>query len=80
MSSTKSAMGHLLGGAGAIESVVCLLVLKEQFVPASLNIREVDPACQFDLIQEPRDTAVDTVLTNSFGFGGCNATLIFRKS
>lgn len=79
VSSTKSAMGHLLGGAGAIESVVCLLVLKEQFVPASLNIREVDPACQFDLIQEPRDTAVDTVLTNSFGFGGCNATLIFRK-
>ncbi|MCP5537913.1 MAG: beta-ketoacyl-[acyl-carrier-protein] synthase family protein [Akkermansiaceae bacterium] len=79
VSSTKSAMGHLLGGAGAIESVVCLLALREQFVPASLNIREVDPACRFDLVREPRDTAVDTVLTNSFGFGGCNATLIFRK-
>ena len=79
VSSTKSAMGHLLGAAGAIESAVCLLALQGQFVPASLNIRDVDPACQFDLIQEPRDAAVDTVLTNSFGFGGCNASLIFRS-
>lgn len=80
VSSTKSAMGHLLGGAGAIESVICLLALQEQLVPASLNIREVDPVCRFDLVQEPREVAVDTVLTNSFGFGGCNATLIFRAS
>ncbi|MBT8043773.1 MAG: beta-ketoacyl-[acyl-carrier-protein] synthase family protein, partial [Verrucomicrobiae bacterium] len=80
VSSTKSAMGHLLGGAGAIESVICLLALQEQMVPASLNIRDVDPACQFDLVQQPRETSFDTALTNSFGFGGCNATLIFRKS
>jgi len=79
VSSTKSAMGHMLGGAGAIESVVCILALQEQFVPASLNIRTLDPACRFDLVQEPRDAKLDTVLTNSFGFGGCNATLIFSN-
>lgn len=79
VSSTKSAMGHLLGGAGAIEAVICLLALQEQFVPASLNVRDVDPACQFDLVRKVRDTPLDTALTNSFGFGGCNATLIFRS-
>lgn len=80
VSSTKSAMGHSLGGAGAIESAICLLALEDQFAPASLNIRTPDPACQFDLVREPRDAKLDTVLTNSFGFGGCNATLIFRRN
>jgi len=80
VSSTKSAMGHLLGGAGAIESVICLLALKHQYLPASLNIREVDEACKFDLIREPREAKLNTVLTNSFGFGGSNASLIFRKT
>lgn len=79
VSSTKSAMGHSLGGAGAIESAICLLALEDQCVPASLNVRTPDPACQFDLVQEPREAEIDTVLTNSFGFGGCNATLIFRR-
>lgn len=80
VSSTKSAMGHALGGAGAIESALCLLALQQQMVPASLNIRVPDAACQFDLIQKPRATQLDTVLTNSFGFGGCNASLIFHRS
>lgn len=79
VSSTKSAMGHALGGAGAIESALCLLALKEQIVPASLSIRKIDAACQFDLVQTPRSAELDTVLTNSFGFGGCNASLIFRR-
>ncbi|BDS07770.1 3-oxoacyl-[acyl-carrier-protein] synthase 2 [Oceaniferula spumae] len=79
VSSTKSAMGHSLGGAGAIESAICLLALESQSVPASLNIRTPDPACKFDLVTEPREAKLDTVLTNSFGFGGCNATLIFRR-
>lgn len=79
VSSTKSAMGHLLGGAGAIESAICLLALQHQHLPASLNIREPDPACQFDLVREPREAKLDIVLTNSFGFGGSNATLIFRN-
>ncbi len=80
VSSTKSAMGHLLGGAGAVESGICLLALKHQQLPASLNIREVDPGCRFDLIRKPRAASIDVALTNSFGFGGSNASLIFRNA
>lgn len=79
VSSTKSATGHLLGGAGAVESVISLLALENQFLPASLNVREPDAVCSFDLVREPRDATVARVLTNSFGFGGANATLIFGK-
>ena len=79
VSSTKSAIGHLLGGAGAVESVISLMALKDQFLPASLNVREADPVCTFDLVREPREAHVQRVLTNSFGFGGSNATLIFSK-
>ena len=79
VSSTKSAIGHLLGGAGAVESVICLLALESQFIPANLNVRETDPVCEFDLVREPRDAVLHRVLTNSFGFGGANATLIFGK-
>ncbi len=79
VSSTKSATGHLLGGAGAVESVISLMVLTEQFLPASLNVREADAVCTFDLVREPREAGVQRVLTNSFGFGGANATLIFGK-
>jgi len=79
VSSTKSAIGHLLGGAGAVESVICLMALEGQWLPASLNVREPDPVCTFDLVREPRDARVARVLTNSFGFGGANATLIFEK-
>jgi 3-oxoacyl-[acyl-carrier-protein] synthase II len=79
VSSTKSSIGHLLGGAGSVESVICLLTLRDQFLPASLNVREIDPVVEFDLVQQPREAVVKTVLTNSFGFGGANATLIFQK-
>ncbi len=79
VSSTKSAIGHLLGGAGAVESVISLMALRGQFLPASLNIREADPVCTFDLVREPREARVRRVLTNSFGFGGANATLIFGE-
>jgi 3-oxoacyl-[acyl-carrier-protein] synthase II len=79
VSSTKSAIGHLLGGAGAVESVICLIALEHQFLPASLNVREADPVCTFDLVREPRAARVERVLTNSFGFGGANATLVFAK-
>ncbi len=79
VSSTKSATGHLLGGAGAVESVISLMALTEQFLPASLNVREADAVCTFDLVREPREAVVRRVLTNSFGFGGANATLIFGK-
>lgn len=79
VSSTKSAIGHLLGGAGAVESVICLMALDGQWLPASLHVREADPVCEFDLLREPRDAEVGTVLSNSFGFGGANATLVFGK-
>ena len=78
LSSTKSAIGHLLGGAGSVESVICLIALREQFLPASLGVREIDPAVKFDLIQQPREASPKRALTNSFGFGGANATLIFE--
>jgi len=80
VSSTKSAMGHLLGGAGAIESAICLLAMHYDILPASLHIRVADPACRFDLIREPRQAAIPYALTNSFGFGGSNASLIFRNT
>ena len=80
VSSTKSSIGHLLGGAGSVESVICLIALRDQFLPASLGVREIDPAVQFDLVQQPRETSVRTALTNSFGFGGANATLIFQQA
>ena len=79
VSSTKSAIGHLLGGAGAVESVIGLMALDGQWLPANLNVREPDPVCTFDLIREPRDAKIERFLTNSFGFGGANATLIFGK-
>jgi 3-oxoacyl-[acyl-carrier-protein] synthase II len=79
VSSTKSAMGHLLGGAGAVEAVICLMALQGQWLPASLNVREVDPAVQFDLVRTFRRTKVEHALTNSFGFGGTNATLVMKR-
>lgn len=79
VSSTKSAMGHLLGGAGAVEAVICLMAMNGDWMPASLNIREVDPVVRFDLIRNFRRTPVRTTLTNSFGFGGTNASLVFRS-
>lgn len=79
VSSTKSAMGHLLGGAGAVEAVICLMALHGQWLPASLNVREVDPAVKFDLVQKFRSASLDHALTNSFGFGGTNATLILQR-
>jgi 3-oxoacyl-[acyl-carrier-protein] synthase II len=79
VSSTKSAMGHLLGGAGAVEAVICLMALRGQWLPASLNVRTVDPGVRFDLVQTFRRASLDHALTNSFGFGGTNATLVLKR-
>lgn len=78
VSSTKSAMGHLLGGAGAVEAVICVMAMAGQWLPASLNIRQVDPCVTFDLVRQFRTARVRTALTNSFGFGGTNATLVLQ--
>lgn len=79
VSSTKSSMGHLLGGAGAVEAVICLMALQGQWLPGSLNVREIDPAVHFDLVRQFRRASLDYALTNSFGFGGTNATLVLQR-
>ena len=79
VSSTKGSIGHLLGGAGAVEAIICLLAMREGFVPPNAAIETPDPVCTFDLVRTPRDADLDCVLTNSFGFGGANATLVMRR-
>lgn len=79
VSSTKASIGHLLGAAGAVETVVCLMVLREQWLPPEITLDRPDPICQFRLIKEPAEATVNLALTNSFGFGGANATLVLRR-
>ncbi len=79
VSSTKSSIGHLLGGSGAVEAVVCLMALREQWLPPEPNLERADPLCKFPIVQKPCRTTVNMVLSNSFGFGGANATLILRR-
>ncbi len=80
MSSTKSAIGHLLGGAGAVESIFCLLALRDQVAPPTLNLDNPSDGCTgIDLVpHQPRQRSIKAVLNNSFGFGGTNATLVMR--
>lgn len=79
VSSTKASIGHLLGAAGAVEAVISLMALREQFLPASPTTVSPDPVCQFELVTRPRAARLENVLSNSFGFGGANATLILRR-
>lgn len=79
VSSTKASIGHLLGAAGAVETVICLMALREQWLPPTATLREKDPACGFPVVTAPTDTTLDYALTNSFGFGGANASLILRR-
>ncbi len=80
VSSTKSMTGHLLGGAGALESLFCIKALNDNMLPPTINYQHPDPACDLDYVpNECRAIELDHVMTNSFGFGGHNATLIFSK-
>ena len=79
VSSTKASIGHLLGAAGAVEAAVCVMALEEQWLPPTATTETVDPVCQFDLVHSPMETKFEYALSNSFGFGGSNATLIFRR-
>jgi len=79
VSSTKAGIGHLLGAAGAVEAVACLMTLREQFLPPQPSIQQVDPAVRFQIVRQPMERPVEIALSNSFGFGGANATLIFRR-
>ena len=80
VSSTKSMMGHSLGAAGAIEAVVCLLALQHQFLPPNINFSTLDAGLDLNIVaNETPPAVVDTVLSNSFGFGGTNASLVMRQ-
>lgn len=80
VSSTKSMTGHLLGAAGGIESAVCALAVQNDFIPPTINFTEADPLCDLDYVPNVgRNVTVDYALTNSLGFGGHNASLIFGK-
>merc|ERR1711969_96420 len=82
MSSTKSAIGHLLGGAGAVESIFCILAIRDQIVPPTLNLDDPDEGTEgVDLVPHTaKKREVNAVLNNSFGFGGTNASLVLKKA
>ena len=80
MSSTKSAIGHLLGAAGSVEAIFCVLAMRDGIVPPTLNLDNPSVAASVDLVPHvARKRRVDVALSNSFGFGGTNASLVFRK-
>ena len=81
MSSTKSAIGHLLGGAGAVESIFCILALRDQIAPPTLNLENPSDGCEgVDLVPwQAKPRQIRAVLNNSFGFGGTNASLVMKR-
>ncbi len=80
MSSTKSMTGHLLGAAGGLEAGITALAIKHQIAPPTINLESPDPACDLDYVPgKARPMRIDYALSNSFGFGGTNGTLIFRR-
>ncbi|MHA2854854.1 beta-ketoacyl-ACP synthase II [Paenibacillus lautus] len=80
VSSTKSMTGHLLGAAGGVEAVICGLSLKNQTIAPTINLEDQDPECDLDYVpNHPRKADLDVVMSNSFGFGGHNATIILKK-
>jgi 3-oxoacyl-[acyl-carrier-protein] synthase II len=80
VSSTKSMTGHILGGAGAVEAVACIMALRDQVIPPTINYEVPDPECDLDYVPNvKRETALAHVMSNSFGFGGHNVALILSK-
>ena len=80
VSSTKSMTGHLLGGSGGIEAVAAVLAIKHNLVPPTINYQNPDPACDLDVVpNQARELTLNVVLSNSFGFGGHNVCLAFRR-
>ncbi len=80
ISSTKSMTGHMLGAAGAVEAIVCAKSIEDGYIPATINYETPDPECDLDYVpNEGRNQAVDYAMSNSLGFGGHNATVVFKK-
>lgn len=80
VSSTKSMIGHLLGAAGGVEAIFSILALRDQVLPPTINLDNHDPQCRLDYVPHTaRDARVDVAVSNSFGFGGTNASLVFRR-
>ena len=80
LSSTKALSGHSLGAASVHEAIYCLLMMRDGFIAGSANIANLDPACEsFPIVRESRDAELRTVMSNSFGFGGTNAALVFGR-
>ena len=80
ISSTKSMTGHLLGGAGGLEAGISVLALRDQILPPTINLDTPDPRCDLDYVpNQARKVSVEYALSNSFGFGGTNAALIFKR-
>ena len=80
ISSTKSMTGHLLGASGALEAVICTRVLGSELLPATTNYETPDPECDLDYVpNQARKASAEHVMSNSFGFGGHNATLIMSR-
>jgi len=79
ISSTKSQTGHLLGAAGAVESIATLLSMEHGMIPATLNYENPDPECDLDYTPCKVEKQIQLAMSNSFGFGGQNASLLFRR-
>jgi 3-oxoacyl-[acyl-carrier-protein] synthase II len=80
VSSTKSMTGHLLGAAGVVEAIFSILAIRDQVAPPTINLHDPDPECDLDYVPlQARSMRIDAAMSNSFGFGGTNGTLVFRK-
>lgn len=80
VSSTKSMTGHLLGGAGGLEAGISILAMQHQIAPPTMNLVDVDPVCRLNYVaNKPQAAKIDYVLSNSFGFGGTNGSLVFKR-
>jgi len=80
VSSTKSMTGHLLGAAGAVEAIFSVLAIRDQIAPPTINLHDPDEGCDLDFVpHQAKPMAIDAVLSNSFGFGGTNGSLVFKR-